>query len=184
MEPPGFHTTARELQTCTFQGPGASKTQPKFHAKPQERRKNENCGGRGTKKAKFWAVQGGQVQGKGRSRGRGSGERPKNVEHQQAPPTNNKQQPRTTIRSDIDNNNKKCQNLETPKLAKCGFGQMRFWPNAVWPNVVMTPQHTPRGFLRDNPHPSSNSRMLGKTNRSLDSPDQDGIQATRCSRHR
>ena len=24
--PPGFHTTARELQTCTFEGPGASNT--------------------------------------------------------------------------------------------------------------------------------------------------------------
>ena len=38
--PPGFRTTARELQTCTFQGPNASKTPPKIHEKtPREGRK-------------------------------------------------------------------------------------------------------------------------------------------------
>ena len=38
--PPGFHTTARELQTCTFEGPGLQKTPPKFNEKtPREGRK-------------------------------------------------------------------------------------------------------------------------------------------------
>ena len=55
--PPAFHTTARELQTCAFQGPGASNTTkiPREDP-PRERRKNENCGGRKKKSAKFWAL--------------------------------------------------------------------------------------------------------------------------------
>ena len=53
MGPPGFHTTARELQTCTFHGPCASKTPPKFHERtPKRENKNKNCGGRGKKKAR------------------------------------------------------------------------------------------------------------------------------------
>ena len=40
LGPPGLHTTTRELQTCTFQGPGASITPPKFHEKTPEREKN------------------------------------------------------------------------------------------------------------------------------------------------
>ena len=48
-----------------------SKTPPKFNEKdpssPRERRKNENCGGRGKKRAKFWAVRrrGGPAEGGG-----------------------------------------------------------------------------------------------------------------------
>ena len=56
LGPPGLHTTARELQTCTFQGPGASNTTKIPRKDPQEReKKNENEGGRGKKSAKFWA---------------------------------------------------------------------------------------------------------------------------------
>ena len=53
--PPGFHTTARELQTCTFEGAGASKTPPKFHEKtPREReKKSENGCGRGEKRSEI-----------------------------------------------------------------------------------------------------------------------------------
>ena len=36
-KPPGFHTTARELQTCTFWGPGASNTTKFPREDPQER---------------------------------------------------------------------------------------------------------------------------------------------------
>ena len=57
LGPPVLHTTTRELQTCTFQGPGDSNT-TKIARKdtPRERRKNENCGGRrGKKSAKFSA---------------------------------------------------------------------------------------------------------------------------------
>ena len=53
--PPGLHTTARELQTCTFQEPGASNT-PKIKRKDPKRekkRKQENCGGRGKNKGEI-----------------------------------------------------------------------------------------------------------------------------------
>ena len=46
----GSHTTARELQTCTFQGPCASKTPPKFHEKTPRERQNERKWG--TERAK------------------------------------------------------------------------------------------------------------------------------------
>ena len=36
--PPGFHTTARELETCTFE---ALQTPPKFHEKPPREREKE-----------------------------------------------------------------------------------------------------------------------------------------------
>ena len=48
--PPGFHTTAQELQTCTFQAPPLQ-TPPKFHEKtPRQKQKERNGGGRGKKK--------------------------------------------------------------------------------------------------------------------------------------
>ena len=47
----GASKTARELQTCTFQGSRNSKTPQKFHERTAKRgTKNENCGGRGEKK--------------------------------------------------------------------------------------------------------------------------------------
>ena len=50
--PPGFHTTTRELQTCTCQGP-ALQTPPKFHEKtPRERQKERNWGREKEKKAR------------------------------------------------------------------------------------------------------------------------------------
>ena len=41
---------ARELQTCTFERPGASNTTKIQRKRPKEGEKNENCGGRGIKK--------------------------------------------------------------------------------------------------------------------------------------
>ena len=65
-KPPGFHTTARELQTYTLEGPGLQKHHQNSTRRPPEREeKNEFCGGRGKKRATFWAVQGKGVQGKG-----------------------------------------------------------------------------------------------------------------------
>ena len=50
---PGFHTTTRELNSCTFEGPGASKTPPKFHEEaPRETQKERDGSGRGKKKAR------------------------------------------------------------------------------------------------------------------------------------
>ena len=55
--PPGFHTTARELQTCTFKGPGASNTTKFPREDPQRERKRAKMGaGEGKKSAKFWAL--------------------------------------------------------------------------------------------------------------------------------
>ena len=54
---PGFHTTVRELQTCTFQVPGASNTTkiPREDLQEREERK-KNVAEEGKKKArKFWA---------------------------------------------------------------------------------------------------------------------------------
>ena len=49
--PPGFHQTARELQTRTFEGPDLQKHhQNSTRRPPRERRKSENGGGRGKKK--------------------------------------------------------------------------------------------------------------------------------------
>ena len=41
LEPPGFHTTARELQTCTFEGPSPSNT---TREDPRERKKRAIMG--------------------------------------------------------------------------------------------------------------------------------------------
>ena len=51
----GSHHSPR-AQTCTFKGPGLQKHQNSTRRPPRERRNNENCGGRGEKRAKFWAV--------------------------------------------------------------------------------------------------------------------------------
>ena len=56
--PPGFHTTTRELQTCTFKGPGLQKHHQNSTRRPQRERKRAKMGaGEGKKSAKFWAVQ-------------------------------------------------------------------------------------------------------------------------------
>ena len=47
---PGFHTTTRELQTCTFEGPGASNTTKIQQEDTRERQKARNGDGRGEKK--------------------------------------------------------------------------------------------------------------------------------------
>ena len=52
----GSHTTARELQTCTFQGTCASKHHQNSTRRPPERHRNsETVAGKGRKSAKFWA---------------------------------------------------------------------------------------------------------------------------------
>ena len=49
--PPGFHTTARELQTCTFKGPSASNT-TKFPRENHQRERKRAKMGAGEKKKK------------------------------------------------------------------------------------------------------------------------------------
>ena len=70
--PPGFHTTAREPKHAHLRS-RPSITPPNFHeTTPKRGRKNENCGGRVKKRAKFWAVR----SGGGGGPAEGSGERP------------------------------------------------------------------------------------------------------------
>ena len=55
--PPGFHTTAREPKRAHLRVPvfkNTTKIQRKGSTREGE--KNKNCGGRGKKRAKFWAV--------------------------------------------------------------------------------------------------------------------------------
>ena len=52
-KPPGLHTTTRELQTCTFEGPGLQKTPPKLNETPERDKKSENGDGRGKKERNF-----------------------------------------------------------------------------------------------------------------------------------
>ena len=63
-------------QMCAFQGPGFRKTPPKFHERtPRERRKNENCCGRGKKSENLGRpAAGGPPEGRGPADG-GSGRR-------------------------------------------------------------------------------------------------------------
>ena len=59
LGPPGLHTTTRELQTCTFEGPGLQKHHQNSTKGPtREGEKIENCGGRVEKSAKFWVSSG------------------------------------------------------------------------------------------------------------------------------
>ena len=73
-------TLARELQTCAFQGLAHQKHhQNSTIGPPREGRKNENCGGRGKKSAKFWApptLQAPRPSGPHPSRPHGSGPHP------------------------------------------------------------------------------------------------------------
>ena len=53
--PPGLHTTARELQTCTFEGSAASNT-TKIPRQAERHKESETVMGKGRKSAKFWPV--------------------------------------------------------------------------------------------------------------------------------
>ena len=54
----GFHTTARELKTCTFEGAGALNTTKMPREDPQtERKRMKNGGAEREKSAKLWALQ-------------------------------------------------------------------------------------------------------------------------------
>ena len=56
--PPGLHTTTPELQTCTFDGRGASKHHQKNHEKThsEKQKRAKLVAGDGKKNAKFWAL--------------------------------------------------------------------------------------------------------------------------------
>ena len=86
-------------QTCTFEGHRLHKTPPKFHEKtPRERQKERNGGGRGEKRAKFWAVRRREVRGRGvRRRVVQTNNHTTNTNHNH----NNKQQQHTTTHTQL-----------------------------------------------------------------------------------
>ena len=55
--PPGFHTTARELQTCILEGPNTTNTTDIPREDPKRQKKKSDSGGREREKksAKCWA---------------------------------------------------------------------------------------------------------------------------------
>ena len=53
---PGLHTTTRELQTCTFECPDATKHHQNSTRRPRDTKKSETVAGKGRKSAKFWAL--------------------------------------------------------------------------------------------------------------------------------
>ena len=55
---PYLHTTTRELQTCTFDGPGASNTTKIPREDLQRKTKRAKMGRERGKNAKFWALRG------------------------------------------------------------------------------------------------------------------------------
>ena len=109
FSPPGFHTTARELQTCMhISGPGASKHHQNSTRRHPERHKSENGGGRGKKKREILGLPPFQASPSGpHFSGRGL----KGV----SPP----------LCGGIG------QKTKTPILAKNRFGQSR--PPKIWP---------------------------------------------------
>ena len=159
--PPGLHTTTRELQTRTFERPGASNTTKIPRENPQrERRRNEISGGREQKKsAKFWAPHpsgptlrapnpsGPTFSGFGPPPLRGphlSGSPPLRVPTPPGPhpsgspplrvPTNTIGQ----MRSGQIWSNKigQIRPNQVGQMRPINFGQMWYWPNSVWPNAA------------------------------------------------
>ena len=58
----GFHTTARELQTCTLEGPGLQKHhQNSTRRHPERHKKSEMVAGEGKKARNFGRSGGGEV---------------------------------------------------------------------------------------------------------------------------
>ena len=119
--PSGLHTTTRDLQTWTFQGPGASNTTKITREDPPEREeKNEFCCRRETKKREILGLPSQTPSGPNPFRPTFQGPtmptaRP--AHHQTRPPP--QQHPHSTPATN------------TPPA-----NQKKNWPNAVWPNSV------------------------------------------------
>ena len=156
----GF-TPQPESPNVDIWGPRSPKTPPKFKKKtPRENRKNENCGGRGKKKAKFWGVRRKGVQeravlgkggpGEGRSWGRAvrgdggvRGSTHENLEHTQHTPhtrhTQHTQTQHTNTTHTTHTQHKFAKNglaknvigQKWPKTLNTNFGQKRIGQNWI-----------------------------------------------------
>ena len=110
----------QRAQTCTFERPGLQKHhQNSTRGPPEREEKNEICGWRGKKRAKFWAVQGKGGPGEGRSR-EGRNQHPHMKPHSDTV----KQYPRHTDNTQHNTIQHNTQQLKLV-LAKVGFGQSR-----------------------------------------------------------
>ena len=138
--PPGFHTTAREPKRAHFRALALQKHHQNSTRRPPEREeKNEFCGGRGEKRAKFWAVPGKGGPGKG---GPGKG----GPEHDQTktlnPPHRNRGTNTHATQAHTSTHTHKSKSV-WPKLvwpksvAKKGLAKLG-WPKSDWPESAMT----------------------------------------------
>ena len=140
---------------CTFEVVGLSceAPPPQFHEKtPREGRNNENCGGRGKKKKReifsrtFGAPPFGALRGHTLRSSIFLGSRPQGLtlpgptrgRTLQGPTLQGPTLQASPFRAPLTLS-KQFGQIRSKKLAKCGqnkIGQMRSWPNSVWPNAV------------------------------------------------
>ena len=73
LGPPWLHTTARELQTCTFEGPGLQKHHQNSTKPPREEERMKIVAGDGKKERNFGRSSGGRESGRGSGGGRVKG---------------------------------------------------------------------------------------------------------------
>ena len=154
----------QRAQTCTFEGPGSSKTPPNFNEKTSQREKKERNFRREREKKErnFGRSRGRAVRRRG-VRGRGPKILNTPTTHKQQPPTSTtnrhqqaptgtnqaptrhqpgtnqaqQQQPGTTTTTTTTT--KTMTTTTTENLAETLKHQN--WPNAVWPNAVNTLKH-------------------------------------------
>ena len=122
--PPGLLTTARELQTCTFQGPGASNT-TKIPRKDPKREKEERKLWReeGKKSAKFWAPHPSGLHASG-------GNYPSGPPPFGGPTLGGPKIQHLKIG--------RSRNWPKSKMAEVENGRSRYWPKSNWPNSKKT----------------------------------------------
>ena len=150
FEAPGrsnVHVWSPRAQTCTFEGPGLQKHHQYSTRRPPEReKKNEFCGGRGKKRAKFWAVQGKGGPGKGGPGKGGPGKGgPGGTEHDQTktlkPPHGNREtnthatQAHTSTHKHTQTHTNTHTN--THKHKSKSVWPKSVWPKSVWPKSVL-----------------------------------------------
>ena len=129
LEAPGHSnvhiTTARELQTCTFERHGLQKHhQNSTKRHPQREEKNKSCGGRGKKKSEI--LGGPAVQGKG-----GPGKCGPNPTLKPTPTHE------TPLHETVTHNTQHTtHNKSKSVLAKVGFGQSRFRPKSAMTALI------------------------------------------------
>ena len=138
-KPPGLHTTARELQTCTFERPGASKHhQNSTRRHPEREEKNEFCGGRGKNARNFGRSGGGRVLGRAVPGA-------PNMTHATHKHTNTHNHKSNSVwsKSVLAKVGHTTKTLTLTKVGLAKLGRQKGWPKSVcpksvWPKSAMT----------------------------------------------